>query len=91
LLPFFFFLGKIKMSLPDYIQRYIVNDFLMPNAADMSHCRELLLYQLELLHDNLQLQHRPFKASEFALWQRITNANKRCRVRGKNPIFIYEH
>ena len=78
------------MSLPEELQRY-VGDFLMPNAAEMFHRRELVLYQLELLHDNLQLQHRPFKASEFALWQRITNANKRCRIRGKNPIFIYEN
>jgi hypothetical protein len=79
------------MSLPEDVRRYVVNDFLMPNATDMFHRYEVLMWQLELLHDNLQLSHRPFKASEFALWQRITHANKRCRIRGKNPIFIYEH
>ena len=78
------------MSLPEALQRYI-GEFLMPNAADMFHRSELVLYQLELLHDNLQLQHRPFKASEFALWQRITSANRRCKIRGNNPIFIYEN
>jgi hypothetical protein len=78
------------MSLPIELQRYI-GSFLMPNDIDVYHCYELLMWQLELLHANLQLQHRPFKASEFALWKRITNANKRCRIRGNNPVFICEY
>jgi hypothetical protein len=79
------------MSLPEDVRRYIVNDFLMPNEQEMFHRFELLMWQLELLHDNLQLKHRPFKASEFELWQRITSANRRCKIRGNNPIFIYEN
>ena len=79
------------MLLPEDVRRHVVNAFLMPNEQEMFHRFELLMWQLELLSDNLQLQHRPFKASEFALWQRITNANRRCRIRGNDPIFIYEH
>ena len=75
------------MSLPEELQRY-VGEFLIPNAAEMFHRREHVLYQLELLHDNLQLSQRQFNADEFALWQRITNAKKRCIIRGKNQVFI---
>jgi hypothetical protein len=78
------------MALPEELTRYI-QDFLMPAESEMFYRFEHVLYQLELLQDNLQLSHRPFKASEFALWRRITNANKRCRIRGRNPVFIYEH
>jgi hypothetical protein len=89
----FYFPWKNKtknMTLPIEIQRYI-GEFLMPNAIDVYHHYEVLMWQLELLHENLQLKHRPFTASEFALWRRITNANKRCRIRGNNPVFICEY
>jgi hypothetical protein len=52
------------MSLPDELQRY-VGQFLMPNEQEMFHRFELLMWQLELLHDNLQLKHRPLKQANL--------------------------